>query len=586
MDSLAIAQAVVGEHVLLKAEPKPSWKTRPFVLWKPLQDAYEGLVKRYEAHVQKMLVEVNRELGVDKLEKAVTGPLLTPEQIRKIVAIIRDYHDAFVIHMGGTDQIDPKRVRDLIKQGILPEGMEDIIEDAYLYGQLVAGVRELGVKNVKKMSAKQLRAHFAKHPTPLTPAEKNSIEWSRQSAALHVSGLGDRISADFAKVALEADANFRRQFQGEIRDRLAENTAERETVQKLASELGHATGDWSRDFGRIAATEKQQAFQEGFVSKLIKDEGDPKGIYVAKIPKPDACPDCNRLHLTAGPGSAPRVFKLSELIGHGSNRGKKRAAWEAVVGTVHPWCACETVHVPAGWRFEDEPELTEGLTKVKGKKAWMRDNGKPWRPRLLPDPLRRGDVFTRDLMKSLLTYEGSVPETGVAIRIGDPEIVREIEAVVARTPPQLFDKDVGITLITWDHPREGVPLDDHDLAYWTGNEIRIAHDLTADKVQRVIEHEMGHVPNVFLMKKWGGEAPVRAWHAALDSIAKEEGYVTKYAGSAPIECAAEVTRMYLYDRARLRAFYPYQFTFVHETYAEIWRRSEDRIDGGLRQTAV
>ena len=184
--------------------------------------------------------------------------------------------------------------------------------------------------------------------------------------------------------------------------------------------------------------------------------------------------------------------------------------------------------------------------------------------------------------KALLTYGDSVPEQGVAIRISDPEIVREVEGVIARTPPQLFDKEVGVTLITWDHPREGVPLDDHDLAYWTGNEIRISHDLPPEKVRRVLEHEIGHVPNVFLINKWGGEKPVRKWHAALDAIAKQEGYVSAYASTSPIECAAEVTRMYLFDRARLRAYYPYQFTFVHDTYAEIWRPREDRIDGRVR----
>lgn len=569
-DTLDIAQAIVGPSVLLKAEPKPSWETRPFVILVPLGRVFEGVVNRYRGHVIEMVKAIHRVLGTDELQKGLTSPLLTPEQLRQIAKIISDYHEAFIIHLGMKDHVDPETVRRLIKEKILPPEAEDIINDSYLYGQLVAGVRELGIKNVHGLSAKQMREHFKKHPIPLTPQEKAAIEWSKHSAAVHVRGLGNRISDDFSRVAIEADANLRHQLMGDIRDRTAEAVAERQTVRKLANELGHATGMWSRDLGRIAATEMQTAYQEGFVSKLIKSEGDPKGVYVAKIPKPDACPDCVRLHLTAGLGSAPRIFKLSDLIANGTNRGVKRAGWKAVVGTVHPWCACELVHVPPGWRFEEAPETESGFRKVPKRSAWMRGD-KPWRPRLVPDSTRKGAIFTRDLEKALVTYGDSVPEHGVVIRIGDPQILREVQAVVARTPKQLFDKDVGVTLITWDHPREGVALDDHDLAYWTGNEIRLAHDLDADKVQKVLEHEMGHVPNVFLINKWGGEKPVRQWHAALHAIAKKEGFVSPYAKTAPIECAAEVTRLYLYDRARLRAFYPYQFTFVHETYSDIWR---------------
>lgn len=580
MEPLEVAQAIVGPHVHLRAEHSHSWVTRPFVVWAPLQDLYERTLRMYTAQIERMMEAVNDALGVKALEKAVK-PLLTPARVREIAQIIRDYHTAFIVSAGMQDQTDPSEVDRLVRLGILPPDAADFVQDGYLFGQLVASIRELGAKqDLKEMTYPEFKAAIAKKPIALSDEQKRAIEWSKHSAAVHIQGLGNRIADDFSRLAVAEDAELRRQHEKMIRTKLMENIDRAASVRKLASELATQTGDWTRDFGRIAATEKQQAFQEGFAQKLRDEEGDPRGIYVAKIPKPSACEACVSLHLTAGQGSRPRIFTLAQLTENGTNRGKKRAEWQAVVGTVHPWCACELVHVPAGWSFEKRP-AESGYKKVEGREAWMTSKGKPWRPRLMPDPLRRGDVFTRDLAKSFLVYD--VPDHGVTIRINDPEIRREVERVIAQTPSWLFHKDTGVTLITWDHPRPQVPLNEHDLAYWTGNEIRLSHHLTAEKTAAVLRHEFGHAPNVFLIRKWGGEAPVRRWHQLVYEVAKEEGFVSRYASTAPIECAAEATRLYLYDRMRLMAKFPRQFTALHVAYKGITGDAdENHVDGRVR----
>lgn len=64
---------------------------------------------------------------------------------------------------------------------------------------------------------------------------------------------------------------------------------------------------------------------------------------------------------------------------------------------------------------------------------------------------------------------------------------------------------------------------------------------------------------------------MRAWHAQLYEIAKEEGFVSLYAATLPIECAAEATRLYLYDRQYLMLRYPRQFVALHTAYRDVWR---------------
>jgi hypothetical protein len=387
---------------------------------------------------------------------------------------------------------------------------------------------------------------------PNGPNEKHAIEWAKHSAATEIKGLGNKVAADFSTIAIEADKDLRRRYEGVIRESVSENIQRQETVQQLASDLGHKTGDWSRDFKRIAATEKHKAMQEGIVTGLVERYGDPDDIRVAKMPNPDACPHCLRLHKHRD--GRLRIFKLSELVENGTNVGRKAANWQATVGPVHPWCGCDLIHVPEGWGFNEDGDM-------------------------LPETLLRSDWLEWDLRKALrkaepaapiLSYGESRPDKGVVIRVGDPEVHAEIQMVIDKTPPEIFDKTVGITFVTTDIPRAQNPLEEHDYAYWSGNEIRVSQTLPAERIARVLPHEIGHSLNVYLMHKFGSVEAVKQWHTKLDAVSRSEGYVSDYAKREPIENAAEVTMNYLYHRQRLMLRWPRQFAFVHKTYRNIW----------------
>lgn len=552
-DPFLIAQAVVGGRWLVKAEPRAN--ENPFQAHKPLAEMYDLAMREYDAQIDRMLSAIDRYIAkhADFMKARGPRPLFTTAQLRELVQIILDHHTAIAIGFFGASSVAPEEVKRIVAMGILPKSALGIIDDAYAYGQLLAEVNAQvahGVVKIPAMTLKGIKNRLATRPLPMTSDEEFAREWARRSAATHVRGLGNRVAQDFETTAIEADRALQQRMQRAIRETLDENIERRETWRKMKSDLGHKTKDWSRDFGRIAATEKMRAMQEGQVQGLMKREGNPRDILVAKVPTPAACDHCVRLHLTAGQGSRPRVFRLADLQANGTNVGRKARDWRAVVGPTHPWCECALVHVPEGWGFD----TTGNLVPKRTRKAWMLEH---------------------DLRKAL-SYGDSVPEHGVVVRVGDPERLAIIDDVIARTPKTLFTKRTGITLITTDHPTQNSHLDDHDLAYWTGNEIRIMQNLPLDKLRAVLEHEMGHVPNVFLMHRLGSIEKVKAWHEKLFAIAKEEGFVTEYASKLPIECAAEVTRMYLYDRMTLMRDFPRQFTFVHRYYRSLIRPVSQR----------
>jgi hypothetical protein len=477
-------------------------------------------------------------------------------QLQEIIRLIADYHAAFIHTQVGPGLITEAQVTDLINRGVLPADLATtfkpapgevahsharVISDAYNYGVMMGSTPEMRIAAPTLTYA----AFRRRKEPPLTPQERAAREWAQQSAASRITGLGNTIAEDFSTMAIEADAAQRKRYQQAIREEIDLNIAKRESWRKLGSEIGHKTGDWSRDFQRIAATEKQDAMQEGFVSSLIEREGDPKNIWVAKVPAPDACPDCIRLHLEGG---KPRIFRLSTLINNGSNVGRKRQQWKAVVGPVHPWCGCDLVHVPAGWHFDDDGDL-------------------------VPMELKRSQFLEHDLRKaeSNLTYSAIVPSKGCAVHVGDPRKVEAIEKIIRETPREIFDKTIGVTLITTDHPRVQNPMDEHDLAYWTGNEIRLDVHLPVERLDYTLKHELGHSLNVYLMHQMGSVDAVRKWHRKLWRISQQEGFVSGYARTLPIENAAEATRLYLYERKRLMLNWPRTFAELHRSYRGIWK---------------
>jgi hypothetical protein len=373
------------------------------------------------------------------------------------------------------------------------------------------------------------------------------LAFSEEHAAEYVRGLSRRVQADLTSTITDTVSTLTHEDVTEAVDR---SLRTRTAWRTIISELGDQSGDWSRDLARIAATEKQRAMQEGQAREMVKRHGDPETISVAKIPSPSACAHCTRLHLTNGQGSPPIVFKLSELIANGSNVGRKARDWRVTVQPLHPFCECALVRVPEGWGFDEFGNL-------------------------VPESLTRSELMVRNLRKAQAWYEkpatlsASAPDHGVAIRVADPATAAIVDAVVARTPPAVFRRDRGITLITTDTDRETTPLKSNDFAYWNGNEIRLMQTLPLKKVKRVLEHEIGHSLNVWLWERFDRDIErVHAWHRELWELSGTEGFVSNYAKREPIENAAECSRLYLYARSFLRLNFPRTFGFLHRVYAE------------------
>lgn len=201
---------------------------------------------------------------------------------------------------------------------------------------------------------------FMREPVDYTRAEKAAYRQAVNRAGEFARGLGNRISQDVkqkvvevwdgTKIQLEADPKLRQEMQTVIREKVSQAVAKRQSAKKLASELGNATEDWARDWGRIARTELQATYNEGTVIEAIETFG--PGARVARIPESDACEHCLRLFLDEE--NLPIIFQVADLLSRGTNVGRKREQWQATMFPIHPWCRCDTQIVPPGLRFDKD----------------------------------------------------------------------------------------------------------------------------------------------------------------------------------------------------------------------------------------
>ncbi len=281
--------------------------------------------------------------------------IITEAQLHQVAQIIRDHHSAFIATAISPDLIEKDVLNKLKAKGLINVQINSV-EQAYLYGQALAQMETAKAAN---MSFEQFQKWLVKNPIPLTQTEKQAIAVAQMSAGTYCKGLGNKVDVQTNQLMIEADQELRTQIENTIKTATAENIARRESVERLKSDLGHATKDWARDWKRIANTEKHTAMLSGQIAGIKKQYG-PKAL-VFKRPSPSACQHCQRLHL--GSDGMPKLFTVEQLEANGVNNvGRKAADWLVVTGATHPHCMCPLSRMPPGWGFDEDGDMTPGGT--------------------------------------------------------------------------------------------------------------------------------------------------------------------------------------------------------------------------------
>ena len=271
---------------------------------------------------------------------------MTQKQIDEVKRIISEHINEIIYLATGNGTPSPS----LAKKLNLPKEFIDLITTTFKYGKFNMVDRKFS----QTLSSTELDK-ILKNIT-LTNTQVKALEYTKISTGQNITGLGSKITSSIVPALATSGLS---QLQG-VQTIVGAAILDTSTRYTVVQNLRDMSGDWDRDWHRVAHTEMWNAKINGEVMAMMEDNSALSGkkgdTIVFKQPSPMACNQCRKLYLKAD-GVTPKLFKLSEMLELGSNVGLKTADWKPVVGTVHPNCMCPLLVMPDGFTFDKNGDI-------------------------------------------------------------------------------------------------------------------------------------------------------------------------------------------------------------------------------------
>ena len=282
--------------------------------------------------------------------------------------ILRIHVNWLTVKLLGKELVSKEDLAELKDYGRLPLGDEvGLVERSFILGRTSATGKKSEYKELTldKLSMLQKRK--------FSNAEQLALREAKLHTARRIQALSDDAAAgasarvNSATQELLTDATVKEILEDEIAIALAEKKSRKE----LATTVGNALGrDLTSGLKKLMVTEMHRAKTRGVAMAIankvdIYSSSEGAESIVSVVPNREACEDCRNLYLTDI--GNPKVFKLKDLVGQGSNSdpgvshsrtGGLHTGWKPVLPPAHPNCFCELTYVPAGM------EWIEGKLKV------------------------------------------------------------------------------------------------------------------------------------------------------------------------------------------------------------------------------
>ena len=278
--------------------------------------------------------------------------------LKKIKDIIDLNYNALLLSVVGPEVLTEGDLQTLRDAGYS-------VEDA---GSLLSTVYYHNVLNSLTDKHQPTTIEAAKEQQVLKPERPKHLQ-----AEQHLNeGFAQAVERLKADVQQHTDAILREynlsERHGEAAGGLIEQAIKESSTVKTKQLLRDMAEDADRNWSRVAITETSNAIGLGSVDRVLEMSGDTPAdeVYVYRLAVEDAatCSACKRFYLD--PDGSPAVYRLSTLLGNGTNYGLKTQAWKPVAGASHPNERCSgVVELRRGWRV-----LPGGEVEFIGNTAW------------------------------------------------------------------------------------------------------------------------------------------------------------------------------------------------------------------------
>lgn len=288
--------------------------------------------------------------------------LFNNEQIQEILSLIDFRFADLVWKIFGPSHLTSQDKENLRKHGMDPGSLVKKIPPYWanwMFG-LLSG--KLNDYQTKQITYKDLIDYLSRrqYETP-SKREIEEYEMACNRTYGYLKGLGDKMKKDISSYISDSELRMRMEQERTIKEGVKRGIIERDTTKLIAAKISNQLNDWSRDWNRIVETEYQGVFNMGRVQSYMR-EGDGPNTLIYFDVFSGSCRHCIRLYLMAGIGSEPKLFTAEELIGNGTNIGRRVADWKpTIITAVHPFCYDDKVEVLTnkGWKFFKDLDKTE-----------------------------------------------------------------------------------------------------------------------------------------------------------------------------------------------------------------------------------
>lgn len=289
--------------------------------------------------------------------------ILNQSQVNDIVAILQRHQLTFIAEQLGLNYLSPSDRAILTAAGIdLTKftNNQGIVQHAYLFGLLAEA---LGDKRAKGMDYKQFQKFIKSGQfIPLTEEELFVLDQVKTQSYNDITGLGSRIIQGTRNIIVRANLKEQNRIRNIIKNKTLDAVKYRKSAAQLASDLGHATEDWERDWLRIAYYVLHNAYNYGRARSIQREHGDDAEVYFDVLR--GACKHCRELYLKDpdDENSEPIIFKLKDILANGNNIGRKAADYLPTIAPIHPYCRCSVRYKDPNTEWDDS---TLSFTKIK-----------------------------------------------------------------------------------------------------------------------------------------------------------------------------------------------------------------------------
>lgn len=291
--------------------------------------------------------------------------MLTSKQLlNRLDEIIELSYIDFTYRVVGEDFLSQAEKDKLMALGLIV-GQRPLIENLYLM------IRQRGTQGYKEDATFQEMLQVITDSGVL-PDLSEEAEYTLDHFKAKMKEAIDDVKENVKRTVKERVLEQNLQFKEELQEKNAavQPTLRREIQDKNSKKLlnsltlgavaGTALTNFRRDF-TTNLTEFVNSTTVDDIRRLASIQAQAPGdslVYKQIVDDSRTSVECRSLHTIDGTGSNPRIYRLSELIANGTNVGKPRSQWKAVVSGTHPGCRCQL-----------KTATKEMIDKLKNKKS-------------------------------------------------------------------------------------------------------------------------------------------------------------------------------------------------------------------------